>query len=94
MVKEVCLIEINYPAAVEHNARQFGITKNNYSNEDKLLIDAFLLEMHHPLHQHDDDSFELFNALMNAKEGERMNIIKNNTHKDIIGTVAELVKIC
>tara|TARA_R100001509_G_scaffold162180_1_gene133159 strand:+ start:5020 stop:10974 length:5955 start_codon:yes stop_codon:yes gene_type:complete len=67
-------------------ARQLGITKNNHSNEDKLLIDAFLLGMHHPLHQHDDDSFELFNALMNAKEGERMDIIKKNTHKDIIGS--------
>ena len=30
-----------------HNARQFGITKNNLSHEDKMLIDALLLGAHH-----------------------------------------------
>lgn len=67
-------------------ARQFGITKDDYSNEDKLLIDAFLLGIHHPLHEHDDDSLALFNALMDANKGERMDIIKNGIHKDIIGS--------
>lgn len=66
-------------------ARQIGITPNNLSQEDKMLIDALVLGSHHPLHQHDDDSLNLFNALMDAKKGERLKLIQEGNHKDVIG---------
>ena len=68
-----------------HDARQFGITKNNLSHEDKMLIDALLLGAHHPLHEHDDASLELFQTLLNTDRGNRLNMIKNGLHKDVLG---------
>ena len=66
-------------------ARQFGTKKGNITNELRMAIDALLLGSHHAQHIHDDESLDLLTAILNAKKGERLNILKKGSHKDIIG---------
>ena len=64
----------------------FGITKNNHSQEDKMMIDAGLLGLHNPLTQHDDAALEFFNKLMDGEIENPLQAIKDGSHhKDIIG---------
>jgi len=64
----------------------FGITKDNHSQEDKMMIDAGLLGLHNPLTQHDDAALEFFNKLMDGEIDNPLQAIKDGSHhKDIIG---------
>ena len=64
----------------------FGITKDNHSQEDKMMIDAALLGLHLPLTQHDDNALEFFNKLMDGEIENPLQAIKDGSHhKDIIG---------
>tara|TARA_R110000822_G_scaffold59325_11_gene148147 strand:- start:8922 stop:14888 length:5967 start_codon:yes stop_codon:yes gene_type:complete len=71
---------------IEGGKGNFGITKNNHSQEDKMMIDAGLLGLHNPLTQHDDAALEFFNKLMNGEIENPLQAIKDGSHhKDIIG---------
>jgi len=74
-----------YRKEKKETVRQFGTKKGNITNELRMAIDALLLGSHHAQHIHDDESLDLLTAILNAKKGERLNILKNGSHKDIIG---------